>query len=58
MAKYEVSWTREQWFRVTLEADSPQQAEDKFWAGEYENEQQYGSEIQNDIDIDLKEEQE
>jgi hypothetical protein len=56
MAKYEVSWTRELWLRVTIEADSLEQAEQKFWDGEFENEQQYGSEIQQDVDFDLKEE--
>ena len=52
MAKYEIKWTRELWLKVTIEADTAQEAEVKFWEGDFENEQQYGSEIQNDIDIE------
>ncbi|CAB4123792.1 hypothetical protein UFOVP46_95 [uncultured Caudovirales phage] len=51
MAKYEIKWTRELWLKVTIEAESEQHAIDKFWDGEFDNEQQYGSEIQQDIDI-------
>ena len=49
--EYEVRWTREQWFKVEIQADSPEEAQEKFWNGEYENEQEYGAEIQEDIDI-------
>lgn len=49
--EYEVRWTREQWFKVEIQADSPEEAQEKFWSGDYENEQEYGAEIQEDIDI-------
>ena len=55
MAQYEIKWTRELWLKVTIEAESEQQALSKFWDGEYENPQLYGSEIQDDIDIYVKE---
>lgn len=51
LSKYTVEWTREQWWRVTIEAGSQELALEKFWLGEYDNEQQYGSEIQEGIDI-------
>jgi hypothetical protein len=52
MAKYEIKWTRELWLKVTIEADTAEQAEAKFWEGDFENEQQYGSEVQEGIDIE------
>ena len=51
MPKYQVEWTREQWFRVSIEAANEDEAIEKFWEGEYENEQQYGSEIQEGVDV-------
>ena len=51
MSKYEVRWTLERWFKVEIEAENPEEAESKFWAGEYENEQMFGTEIQEGIDI-------
>jgi hypothetical protein len=49
--EYEVRWTREQWFKVAVEADSPEQAELKFWHGEFGKPEMYGTEIQEGIDI-------
>lgn len=51
MAKYQFEWTRERWLRVVIEAENQEQAEQKFWGGDYDNEQQFGEEIQPDIDI-------
>ena len=51
MAKYEIRWTREQWFKVEIEATDPKQAESNFWQGEYENEQMFGSEIQDSVEV-------
>jgi len=51
MSEYKVEWTNEQWFRVTIEADSQEEAMDKFSMGEYENEQMFGSEMQNSVEI-------
>jgi hypothetical protein len=50
MSKFRVEWTREQWFYVEIEADSPEQAKEKFWEGDYENEQMFGSEIQDGVE--------
>lgn len=55
MANYKVEWTREQWFRVNIEANTEQEALAKFWEGDYENEQQYGSEIQEGVDVSEEE---
>lgn len=51
MATFEIEWTHERWFRVRIEAKDAQEAEAKFWGGEYENEQEFGQEIQQDVDI-------
>jgi hypothetical protein len=52
MAKYEVQWTYERWYRVEIEADSYEQAQQKFWEGDYENEQMFGGEIQEGVEIE------
>lgn len=49
--EYEVRWTREQWFKVEIQADSPEEAQEKFWNGDYQNEQEYGAEIQEGLDV-------
>lgn len=46
MAKFKVDFTLEKWYQADIEADSKKEAEEKFWAGEYTNEQHYGGEIQ------------
>lgn len=56
MPKYQIEWTHERWLRVSIEADSIEQAEQKFWEGDYENEQEFGQEIQQDVDIKEMEE--
>jgi hypothetical protein len=53
MPTYEIKWTREQWFSVQVEAADPEQAEAKFWEGDYENEQMFGSEIQDNVETNL-----
>lgn len=49
MPTYRVEWTREQWFYVNIEANTEQDAIHKFWDGDYENEQMFGSEIQDSV---------
>jgi ribulose bisphosphate carboxylase small subunit len=52
MSKYQVEYTLEKWYRVTIEAESPEDARTKFWAGDYESEEQeFGSEIQDSVEI-------
>ena len=34
MKNYELKWTEELWKKVTIEADSEEQAREKFFAGE------------------------
>lgn len=53
MSEYQVQWTREEWFKVTIEAGNQEEALDKFLTDEYENEQMYGSEVQDSIEITL-----
>jgi len=51
MATYRVEWTREQWFYANIEADNEQEALAKFHGGEYENEQMFGAEIQDSVEV-------
>lgn len=51
MPTYEVQWTYEKWYRVSIEADDYEQAQTKFWEGDYENEQVFGGEIQEGVEI-------
>jgi hypothetical protein len=51
MDKFRIQWTREQWFYAEIEADNEDHAITKFWEGEYTNEQMFGSEIQDGIDV-------
>lgn len=51
MAKYEIRWTQEQWFKAEVEATSEAEAEAKFWQGEYENKEMFGQEIQQSVDV-------
>jgi hypothetical protein len=53
MSEYQIQWTREEWFKVTIEAENDQEAMDMFLAEDYEHEQMYGSEIQDSIEIVL-----
>ena len=53
MPTYEIKWTMEQWFSVQIEANNSEQAEAKFWEGDYENEQMFGSEIQDSLETNL-----
>ncbi len=56
MATYKISYTLEKWYECAVEADSPEQAREKFWSGDYDDmtEKQTGSEIQDTIDIEEK----
>lgn len=51
MGKFQIEWTREEWYRVTIEADNEEQAREKFWEGEYENEKKFGAEIQDGVEV-------
>lgn len=53
MPNYLISFTEEEWYNVTIEADSLQDAADKFWSGNYDHEDiiHTGTEIQESIDI-------
>lgn len=58
MAKYEIKWTEEYWFKATFEADTEQEAIDKWSAGDYNQElDPYGVEIQDGVDITKIEEE-
>ena len=39
MAKYLVSWTEEDWYKMEIEADSIDDAFDNFLAGDYDRKQ-------------------
>lgn len=53
MANYEISYTVEKWRKVTLEAASYEEAQEKFWAGDFDFDEveEYGSEIQDSVEI-------
>ncbi len=53
MSSYEIKWTDELWYRVVIEAENQDDALDKFAIGEYENEEMFGTEIQDSLDIRL-----
>ncbi len=53
MSSYEIKWTDEMWYRVVIEAENQDDALDKFAIGEYENEEMFGTEIQDSLDIRL-----
>ena len=53
MAKFEIEWTEEVWYRKRVEADSKEDAMEKFWAGELDidSSDSYGGEVQDSIEI-------
>tara|TARA_R110000822_G_scaffold78035_3_gene186991 strand:- start:264 stop:449 length:186 start_codon:yes stop_codon:yes gene_type:complete len=53
MASYEIKWTDENWWRVTIEAENSEIALEKFWQGEYHNGKIYDSAMQDGVDIRL-----
>ena len=54
MSKYLISFTEENWYHITIEADSLEEAKELFWSGEFDNEDTLhtGTEIQESIDIE------
>jgi hypothetical protein len=52
--QYKVSFTVERWGRVVIDADSEEQAREKFWAQEfdYEKVEQFGMEVQDSVDVE------
>ena len=51
MSSYEIKWTDELWYRVTIEAENADDALDKFSVGDYENEEMFGAEMQDSVEI-------
>jgi hypothetical protein len=51
MAKYELKWTEELWTRTIIEADSKEDALEKFWSQHFDGEV-YGGEIQEGVDVE------
>lgn len=51
--EYEVRWTLEKWYKVAIEADSPEEAEEKFHNGSYDfdKEELYGAEVQDSVEV-------
>ena len=54
MSNYLISFTEEEWYNITIEADSFEEAKDKFWAQDFDLEDivHTGTEIQESIDIE------
>jgi len=51
MPKYEIKWTKEQWYKATVEADNREKAEDLFWEEQLTNVENLGGEIQDSLEI-------
>ena len=53
MSKYTISWTEELWYRMDVEADSKEDALDKFHAGDYDfdNAKNTDVHLQDSVDI-------
>jgi hypothetical protein len=53
MAQYHISWTEEDWYTITIEADSLEAAKEKFWTHDFDHEDiiHTGTEIQDSVDI-------
>ena len=54
MATFKVEWTREVWYRSEVEADTLEEAREKFWAGDYDDDLDTitGSEIQDSVEYE------
>ena len=54
MPTYKIDWTREVWYRSEIEAESFEEAREKFWIGDYDDDKDeiFGSEVQENIDIE------
>ena len=53
MPNYTISWTEELWYRMDVEAESEQDALDKFHAGDYDFDEAKNTDVhlQDSIDI-------
>lgn len=53
MGKFKIEWTEEVWNQITVEADSEDDAREKFWSGELDFEvvNITGGEIQDSVEI-------
>lgn len=54
MALYKIEWTEETWNRVFIEADSSEEAQNKFLLGEFPNDgiETFGAETQDGYDVE------
>jgi len=54
MTKYLISWTEEIWQNVVIDADSEQEAMDKFWSVNFDTESVkiFGGEVQEGVDVE------
>ena len=51
MPKYRIEWTEEVWRRVTVEAESQEDALTRLIEGEFDDVEPYGFETQDSVDI-------
>jgi len=57
MARYKVNYTIERWYAVEVEANSEEEARQKFYDGEYEDDSRdIGSELQDSVQVEELEE--
>lgn len=56
MSIYEIDWTEESFYRVKIEANTEQEAIDKWSARDFDGEDLFGGEIQDGVGIRLVEE--
>jgi hypothetical protein len=53
MTRYRISWTEETWYRNWVEAESEDEARDKFAQGEcFDDAEVFGIEVQDGVDVE------
>ena len=53
MAKYMIHWTEELWYRMEVEADSKQEALDKFHGGGYDFDNAVNTNVETQDSIEI-----
>ena len=53
MPKYRISWTEEMWYRMDVEAESSEEARDKFHAGEYDFDLATNTHVELEDSVDI-----
>jgi hypothetical protein len=54
MSKYLVSFTEEDWYSIVIEAESAEEAQEKFWSHDFNDSdlRHFGTEIQDSVEVE------